>query len=293
MKWYMPSWNGDVRIESDPDNSSRTLLWIEKPTDYELQVLARLSELLLAAGHIQKKFDMPRCRPGFAKKKPQPIDAPVATIGPLVAKLFKPGDAVLTAVKLKDGQLITCTGTGADLVELIADVADVKKPEDSPKKAKAAVTVKRPTPSCPQCIPGSVEPARQVLLEFLNPGEHEQWSNSRTLFVTGGLSGHRYLIAHRNTRAAARIGRIAFDIDAQCVVHFHDRSVPPEEEVLAAKLILEHREPWLRNEATMLGASSNVLVFKNPFGDGNDGIPDAGLTSRIGSAVLQAIAKGD
>ena len=25
--------------------------------------------------------------------------------------------------------------------------------------------------------------------------------------------------------------------------------MPPEEEILAAKLILEHREPWLRNEA--------------------------------------------
>ena len=36
------------------------------------------------------------------------------------------------------------------------------------------------------------------------------------------------------------------------MLHFHDNSVPPEEEVLAAKLILEHREPWLRNEATCL-----------------------------------------
>jgi len=289
MKWYMPSWNGDVRLESDPDDSGKTLLWIEKPTDHELQVLSRLSELLLAAGHIAAKIDVPRCRTGFAKKKPQPIDAPIATIGPLVAKLFKPGDAVLTAVKLKDGQLITCTGTGVELVELIAEVSD-KKSADSPKKAKAVVTVKRPTPSCPQCIPGSIEPARQVLLEFLSPGEHQQWANSRTLFVTGGLSGHRYLIAHRNTRTAARVGRIAYDIDAQCVVHFHDRSVPPEEEVLAAKLILEHREPWLRNEATMLGAGLDVLVFKNPFGDGNDGIPDAALTVRIGEAVLRAMS---
>lgn len=286
MKWYIPSWNGDVRLEPDPADTSQTLLWIEKPTDHELQVLGKLSELLLAAGHINEPIDTKRVRSRFAGKKSQTINAPITTIGPLVAKMFKPGDAVLTAVKLKDGQIITCTGTGSDLVELVGDVADVKKPEP---KAKAIATVRRPTPSCPQCIPGSITPAREVLLAFLTPNEHQQWANYRSLFVTGGLSGHRYLIAHRNTRTAARIGRIAYDIDAECVVHFHDRSVPPEEEVLAAKLILEHEEPWLRNEATMLGRKHGVLVFKNPFGDGNDGVPDAILTMKIGNAVLRAM----
>lgn len=295
MKWYIPSWNGDVRLEPDPVDNTRTLLWIEKPTDHELQVLGKLSELMLAAGHIEEPIDVKRSRSRFAGKKTQTINAPITTIGPLVAKLFKPGDAVLTAVKLKDGQILTCTGTGADLVELVSDVADVTKPkpdaEERPegRKAKAITTVKRPTPSCPQCIPGSVKPAREVLLAFLTPNEHQQWANYRSLYVTGGLSGHRYLLAHRETQTAARIGRIAYDIDAQCVVHFHDRSVPPEEEVLAAKLILEHQEPWLRNEATMLGNGHRTLVFKNPFGGHMDGVPDAMLTQKIGNAVLRAM----
>ena len=62
-----------------------------------------------------------------------------------------------------------------------------------------------------------------------------------------------------------------------------------EEEVLAAKLILEHREPWLRNEATMLSCNSSVLVFKNPFGDVNDGVPDANFTSRLGVSLLREL----
>lgn len=289
MKWYMPSWNGDLRLEPDPSSAERTLLWIEKPTDHELVVLGQLSDLLLAAGHLDEKIKVQRWRAKFAKKRSITINAPLGTIGPLVAKLYKPGEAVLTAISFQDGKVITCTGTGCELVETIAEVTEAAKSAPEGEKPKAVVTAKRPTPSCPQCIPGSIEPARQVLLEFLSPDEHEQWASSRTLFVYGGLSGHRYLLAHRNTPTAARIGRIAYDVDASCVVHFHDRSVPPEEEVLAAKLILEHREPWLRNEATMLSCNSSVLVFKNPFGDVNDGVPDANFTSRLGVSLLREL----
>ncbi len=81
------------------------------------------------------------------------------------------------------------------------------------------------------------------------------------------------------------MGRICYDLDARAVVHFHDMSVPPEEEVLAAKLVLEHREPWLRNEATLFG--SGTMKFKNPFGGAGDGTWDSALTSRLGSAVLE------
>lgn len=90
--------------------------------------------------------------------------------------------------------------------------------------------------------------------------------------------------------------------------------VPPEEEVLAAALILEHAEPWLRNEATALGTVSNLpsivdelwdrsgdvpsmqavdealrrrqrLKYKNPFGGFFDGMDDAAFTRAIGALV--------
>jgi hypothetical protein len=113
--------------------------------------------------------------------------------------------------------------------------------------------------------------------------------------VHGGLSGNRYILAHRHSERARRQGRICFDVDDQMVVHFHDWTVPPEEEVLAAKLILEHREPWLRNEATMLGPQFNfreglricVMKFKNPFGGFSDGVPDANLTRAIGGLFIK------
>jgi hypothetical protein len=50
--------------------------------------------------------------------------------------------------------------------------------------------------------------------------------------------------------------------------------------VLGAKLILEHRETWLRNEATLLEGSN--MKFKNPFGDISDGTETAAFMSEIG-----------
>jgi hypothetical protein len=114
----------------------------------------------------------------------------------------------------------------------------------------------------------------------LNEEEHETWARERAIVVTGGLTGHRYVLAHRQSPIAAFNSRMCFDLDDGQIMHFHDNSVPPEEEVLAAKLILEHREPWLRNEATLLGG--NNMKFKNPFGDLGDGVESAVFMSEIG-----------
>jgi hypothetical protein len=108
------------------------------------------------------------------------------------------------------------------------------------------------------------------------------------LVAKGGITGHRYLLAHRHTPTAIKIGKICYDLDSENPLHFHDWTVPPEEEVLAAKLILEHREPWLRNEATFFGGyfSAGFKRFKNPFGDGGDGVPDSSFTSQFGRRIL-------
>lgn len=52
--------------------------------------------------------------------------------------------------------------------------------------------------------------------------------------------------------------------------------------MLAAMLCLQFREPWLRNEATCFYGLRFNKVFKNPFGDVNDGVLDANITKTIG-----------
>lgn len=277
MKWYIPTWNGDLRLTPDKDNPEHTLLEIEKPTPEEKRVL----DVLEKECRVRNLVDewMPKSAGLFSSTERIVIRAPLTDIGPIVAKMVRPAPNVLTAITFKDGKCVTCSGTALELAEAVKE-AVAQPPEKAPE---AAATVKRPTPSCPQCERGAILPASEVLLTFLSEEEHKTWAEDRFIVVTGGLSGHRYMLAHRHSAKAERVGRICFDLDDQQVVHFHDRSVPPEEEVLAAKLILEHREPWLRNEATVFGGG---LVFKNPFGDITDGLSDASLTHSIGSAAM-------
>lgn len=273
MRWFFPSWNGDFRAEVNEKDPNKTDLTIIEPTSREQEVLKKLGVQFKKKGW----FDTDQLYKG-GKRETVLLEVPLKTVGPLLVKSFKSGKATLSAVIMKDGKVETTEGS------------DVKKEfAEKVEEGKAAATVKRPTPCCPQCHPGAIAPASEVLLTFLDEQQHEDWAKNRSIVVRGGLSDHEYLLAHRHSRTAQQIGRICFDLDDRAVVHFHDNTVPPEEEVLAAKLILEHAEPWLRNEATLWDSYNAELVYKNPFGDGNDGVADAALAMSVGMNALMAL----
>lgn len=282
--WYVPSWNGDFRLTPGDDGATSKLL-IMAPTPHEMKLLAEF----MAVARKKKWTKEKLAKSTQIDTRTILLDAPLAKVGPELVKITKPVDRTLTAVSFKNGQLEVAE-TGA--IETI-----ITKAEGDPEAM--AVSVARPTPCCPACIPGSVEPARDVLLPFLSKEEHADWAKHRAIMVKGGRSGHRYLIAHRHSRTAVLNKKICYDVDDRCVLHFHDWTVPPEEEVLATKLILEHREPWLRNEATVLQQDSkgawhdlSIMRYKNPFGDASDGRADAALTAVIGT-VLEAALRGN
>lgn len=312
--WYIPAWNGDFRLEPDPNEpETRTLLTIEKPTPEEKKLLKQLQQVFaekFGLGYASDDSRKMREPSRFFKTRVS-IPAPITDIGPVVASLCKPGPNVLTAVKFKNGHIEVCetSESGASSKrpqpyrspsdppgsKALAKPADDKPSEESKALAKkedatAAATVKRPTPCCPACYTDEIElnkPATEVLLAFLNREEHESWAKNRFIVVRGGITGHRYLIAHRNSPVAQKNTRMAYDLDDRATMHFHDWLVPPQEEVLAAMFILKFREPWLRNEAT---AFSHRYVFKNPFGDGGDGVKDSIWTHSFGAALLDFLA---
>lgn len=314
MDWYFPSWNGDIRIEVDPKDDKRTIFTMIEPTADEKRVLQALAKIFNDKKWIKRKtLWNPR---GNKKRQETVVNAPIFEIGTLMIAHLKPGLATLTAIQFESGKveamgsgergilkwlakLFGASNDGKADIAATADVADAleeslnkdsyREPAPEPPKKdkpKKAATVKRPTPSCPRCFVDAVEPATEVLLSFLDEEQHEQWAHNRSIIVTGGLTGHRYLLAHRHSKNAAKMGKICMDLDDHGVLHFHDWSVPPEEEVLAAMLILQHREPWLRNEATCLGMNGQVVVwdylFKNPFGNGKDGVADSTFTGELG-----------
>jgi hypothetical protein len=281
--WYVPSFHGDFRLTAGDDEATSKLL-VMAPTPHEVQLL----NSFLSKAHKKKWTRELLSDDDVNDTRTIILKAPLAKTGPLLVRATKPADRTLTAVSFKDGRLeVAETGSLETLVTKVAKDKDAKEAK--------AVSVSRPTPCCPRCEVGSIAPARDVLLSFLSPQEHADWAENRAIIVRGGKSGHRYLLAHRNSPTAARLGKICYDLDDHFVLHFHQTEVPPEEEILAAKLILEHREPWLRNEATCLLQTKDgrwhdlgFMRYKNPFGDITDGRADAVITATFGIAVEAA-----
>lgn len=318
MRWFFPSWNGDIRIESHPAEEHFCQIVVHSPTAGERRVL-RLFHMLLE----RREARSTNAPPGFwdeggDERQVYEIRGPLHQLGPLLCTTLRPGVATLTAISIEGGNVTAMgvkdpgfwgwlmgffgkdskakdvpSGTTDELAGLLQRLtAEFEKEErrktpyrrpapdlEPAKAAKDIVTVSRPTLCCPDAVPGPINPAREVLNAFLSDQQRDQWESERSIVATGSHTGHRYLLAHRHTERARRFGKIAYDLDDGIVVHFHDWSVPPEEEVLAAMLILSHREPWLRNEATTCGGE---MVFKNPFGNFFDGVPDANLLKAIG-----------
>jgi hypothetical protein len=277
MKLYIPSWNGDFRLEDDGKGGSR--LVVHDPTPHEQKILDDFLRAANTKGWVSAQDQ----GASFNEKTRREVAlaAPLSKASKILIKLTRPEKQTLTAVAFSDGKLSIIEGADEAAVEKVAETVEEAAATEDPQKPAKAASVKRPTPCCPDCEIGSVAPASEVLLAFLNEDEHETWARERAIVVTGGLTGHRYVLAHRHSAIAAYNSRMCFDLDDGRIVHFHDNSVPPEEEVLAAKLILEHREPWLRNEATLF-LGGETMKFKNPFGDLSDGVESAVFMSEIG-----------
>lgn len=269
MRWFVPAFNGDFRMVEE---GGKAVLIVHDPTPAELVTL-------------QSFMQFARGRGWTAEEKPPEgngsltLGAKVSEAGAELVRLIM-GDrkAAITALSYAGGKL-EITEANDPALPAAAAAAEKKDPD-----AKAA-SVKRPTPCCPSCVPGAIQPASEVLLAFLTPEQHRDWARHRVVAVEGGLTGHRYLLAHRHSEHARRWGRICYDADDEGVLHFYDWSIPPEEEVLAAMLILIGRENWLRCEATALGANFRQ-VFKNPFGGAGDGTETSGMLLEFGKQLL-------
>ncbi len=276
FRLFVPSFCGDVRLESVDDGKAVEVI-IHDPTAAETEAV----EKLLKIGRERKWTDLvaiPKPAGKFKRwrKSTLRLEGSIQDVGDEFVKLVRPAKSSIVALKFSNGEIhVTETAGTQKLVTVAVESKDA---------GARAVSVKKPTMSCPQCLPGSVAPANEVLQEFLTPSQHKDWAKHRVIEVEGGTTGHRYLVAHRNSRHAVAWGRHVMDADDRAVLHFHDLTHPPEEEVLGAKLMIEHRESWVRNEASCFkGGFTQVL--KNPFGDIRDGMGDAAVMQAVGAGL--------
>jgi hypothetical protein len=254
MKWYLSSFNGDIRFEEISEGATRVT--VEKPTPTELEVLRRWAEKTPAMG----KDDLERLMVDGAIE----IEAPIAEVALPMAKLLNAGKVgLLTALSFESGRVHV-----TETIEKLP--AWLKKLEKGRERAEAAVvTVTRPKLSCPECSgrPEGERKACDVLWDFLDPMQRREWLRGRRVTAFGAVTGHAYDLRPRTSAVAGRRGRICFDMDDKLVLHNFNLDVPPEEELLAAKLILEHREHWLRveNEVDPVGRASPGTILVSPL----------------------------
>lgn len=297
--WYVPSWNGDIRFESESD--STTVVKVIRPTAGEIRRLRHLTTLF----HKAKWLDTALWDDaGDPDMQVRVVKAPLVDVAKHIVTAYSPGKATLTAIKIAD-EKVEAFEAGAGVWEAVKKALGRKKPKkleaaalpsdednkdayrtEAPKKDEpkvaAATTVTRPTICCPMCIEGPLSPASEVLFAFLTPDEKAEYiENDHSIVVYGGLTGHRYLLSHRHGRWARHYGKICHDLDVGMTLHFHDHTVPPEEELLASKLILEHREHWLRTA----GSGCGMPMFESGFGDGSDGTRSTAFTHEFGDLM--------
>jgi hypothetical protein len=258
MKWYLPSFNGDFRFE-EANEGQFTRVSVERPTPAEQEVLRRWAEKTPAI----KAGDLERLMNNGAIE----IEAPLFEVAAPMAKLLNAGKVgLLTALSFESGR--------THVTEVIEKLpAWMKKREGREGPAKAAVTVTRPKLCCPECSgrPEGERKACDVLWEFLDPVQRMEWiqgpAGGQRITAFGGLTGHAYDLRPRTSPVAAQRGRICFDMDDKLVLHNFNLDVPPEEELLAAKLILEHRENWLRVEGEVdpVDRAAPGTIFVSPL----------------------------
>lgn len=271
--WFIPSSTGDFRLENREGGS---LLTVENPTASELE---RCEAFLKRCRQWKWLEDMSAAIAPEGRTEIS-IKVPVSKCGKHLAKNAMPTRGTLTVIRSANGE-ITCT---ADYSESDSKLdAAAKDP-----KADKATTVKRPTACCPDPIEGPLKRASRVLREFCTPNQWADWVKYGVLHCFGGTTGCQYRLVHRHHPLADRQGKICWSIDDNSVLHFWDWSIPPAEEVLAAKLILEHREAWLRNSATLLTDAGGDFVrsgrLQNPMGNTMDGTWDAAFFNKVGDS---------
>ncbi len=268
MRWYIPSFHGDFRFEGDKQLSQLT---VEKPTPGEVEAIERWGKRALKLGWVtQKRLDdfIAAAAAGETTKNADEqlaIDAPLSTAAAPMAKILGFGKVgLITALAFESGKVkMTEVLEKTDLPKWMEKLTEAAKAAGD--AARAAVTVSRPRLSCPECSgrPEGERKACDVLWDFLDSAQRAEWLKARRFTAFGSATGHAYDIAPRDTLRAGQRGRICFDMDDKVILHNFDLTLPPEEEALQAKLVLEHREPWLRvfGEVDPLARASPGTVF--------------------------------
>lgn len=141
-------------------------------------------------------------------------------------KVLKKDKPTITALKFKDGRI---------------EVKEELKDKDT-KDATTGATVEKPRKHCPVPTFQTTEfRASQVLKEFLTEQQMKDFDQYKQIIVKGSYTGRKYLITSRWSPEISKYGHV-FDTSTNELICANCDELPPSEEILSLKLILEFRE---------------------------------------------------
>lgn len=260
--WFIPCQSGDFRLHQRGAVLDACVLSVENTTEEDRQ---RLRPFLAEA---ESRGWIPHLR-GFNLDDVGPrelvIQAPLVEAGVLLSQQVFPDEDSWTAVRWTDGRVDLADDASAALVQRIRGQEGTKPQAlvftagvGSWATPVAAVTTPRPKIGCPEPEPCARRPF-QVLQAFSTQSQVDSFRRFGRLDAYGSVTGARYSIFHRDTAARRGLSRTIVNGVGNPVCAWL-RDVPPEEEVLALKLTVEHREqilldPGVQRQGT-LGLSS-------------------------------------
>lgn len=236
MRWFIPSTYGDIQVESTGDKTCTVL--VQEATAEEKRALDALRLVAVRKGWMAE---------GVTFGATTALKAPIETVSKHLAKAFKPGKQLVSAVKFSNGKIEEIREqpfkTDAPKSESIVDKAKavVETVKDAAKEAVAATTVAKPVRGCPapDFSPARCR-ARDVLNIFLTPEQQEDFARFNRFVAIGGTTGHRYMVTSRTARDELSFyERSLYDLDERRALCVHDWDVPPEEEMLTLGLLVQ------------------------------------------------------
>jgi hypothetical protein len=123
------------------------------------------------------------------------------------------------------------------------------------KGVVAAASVRPPRLGCPAPVETNRR-ASEVLRAFSTASQWREWQQHASMRVIGSHSGQAFRVHHRNSAVAKGLPHVLERLsDGKTICAWDDR-VPAEEEALAMKFAVEHRETYLLG----LGVQGRDLV---------------------------------
>ena len=262
VKWYLPTFYGDMRLESQ--GKDRTMLTLHGLTPEERVAAEKLFARATQEGVLKKQWATPKEIAGIdlvstSKEQKLLLHAPILDVQKILSKALKPKRAQLSVVKISGGVIQEVTEATQGLIEQATEEPSPEQRTTGSSPSPATTSRPRPTVAATVAPPvlGCPEPdfpqadvlATEVLREFLTPDQLLDFQKHQAFVAVGVDTGHRYQLTSRHARSRlAEVRRLLFDLDENHPLCVHDYDVPASEELLANLLHLQvpGRESYLR-----------------------------------------------